>query len=136
MGLSTVGFGLFCHVLWDTSFRHPHDIVVAILPVFALALAMYLLALAAAFWAAFGVEELSSEAGSLRWSRKVLKWTRVKDIPITESTDVKATTPWYGIDNTVQVNTTRKQQRIGERLLRDEALELAHLLRQAVGLGR
>jgi hypothetical protein len=136
MCLSTVMFGLFCEMLWGASIRHPHDVLYATLPMFVLALICYILAIAIGIWGAFGVEELSAHASSLRWTRTALKWTRTSDIPIAEITEIRAITHWHGLDNTVEVNTARKQRRIGDRLLRDEASELAKNLRHAVGLTR
>lgn len=133
MCLSTVMFGFFCNMLWGASIRHPHDVLYATLPMFVLALTCYILALAISVWGAFGVEEVSTKSGSLRWTRTALKWTRTSDIPMAEVTEIRAITHWHG-DNTVEVNTARKQRRIGDRLLQDEASELAKHLRHAVGL--
>jgi hypothetical protein len=134
MCLCTVGFALFCNMLWGASIRHPHDVLYATLPMFILGLVCYILALAIAIWGAFGVEDVSTQASSLRWTRTALKWSRTIDIPIAEITEIKAITPWHRLDNSVEVNTVRQQRRIGGKLLRDEALELAKHLRHAVGL--
>jgi uncharacterized membrane protein len=131
--LSTAMFALFCDMVYGASLRHPND-VLYIFPVFGLGLTCYVLALAIAVWGAFGVEEIVVEAGSLRWTRTALKWSRIRDIPIAEITEIKAITPWYGLDNTVEVTAAGKQQRIGDKLLRDEAVQLAHKLRQAAAL--
>jgi hypothetical protein len=136
MCLSTVMFGFFCNMLWGASLRNPHGGLYVVLPMSALGLACYALALAIGVWGAFGVEEISIEAGSIRWTRTALKWTRASDIPIADITEIRAITPWHGLDNTVEVTAARKQQRIGDRLLQDEALELAQHLRYAVGLTR
>lgn len=134
MCLGTVMFGFFCNMLWDASLRNPHEGLYLVLPMFVLGLMGYVLALAIGVWGAFGVEEISIEAGSLRWTRTALKWTRASDINIADITEIRAITPWHGFDNTVEVTAARKQRRIGERLLRDEALQLTHDLRRAVGL--
>jgi hypothetical protein len=133
MCLGTVMFGFFCNMLWGASVGHPHDVLYATLPMFVLVLSAYILALATGIWGAFGVEEVSTKSGSLRWTRTALKWTRTSDIPLSEITEIRAISHWHG-DNTVAVNTTQKQRRIGDRLLRDEASELAKHLRHAVGL--
>jgi hypothetical protein len=99
-----------------------------------LGLTCYVIAIAIGVWGAFGVEEISVIAGSLQWTRTALGWTRTKVIPLTEITEIKAITPWHGLDNTVEVTAARKQRRIGDKLLRDEAVELAQNLRQATGL--
>ena len=136
MCLCTVGFGLFCNMVWGAFIRHPRDTLFAVLPVFVLGLTGYGLALAIGVWGAFGVEEISTQAGSLRLTRRALKWTRTSEIPMGDITQIKAITPWHGLDNTVEVSTVRTQRRIGDKLLRDEALELAQHLRHAVGLTR
>jgi hypothetical protein len=123
-------------MLWSASLRNSHNIVALILPMWVLGLTMYIIALAIALWGAFGIEELSAPADSLRWTRTVLKWSRTIEIPLSEILEVKAVTPWYGMDNTVQVSTAGKQLRIGKKLLRDEALDIEGHLRHAVGLGR
>jgi hypothetical protein len=134
MCLSTVMFGFFCNMLWGASLRNPHDGLYVVLPVFALGLACYVLAIAIGVWGAFGVEEISVEAGSLRWTRTALKWTRACEIRIADITEIRAITPWHGLDNTVEITVARKQRRIGDRLLHDEALELAQHLSHAVRL--
>jgi hypothetical protein len=136
MCLSTVMFGLFCNMLWGAWLRNPHDGLYAVFPVFALGLVCYVLAIAIGVWGAFGVEDISIEADSLRWTRQALKWTRTCEVRIADITEIRAITPWHGLDNTVEVLSARKQRRIGDRLLHDEALELAQLLRHAVGLTR
>ena len=132
--LCTVAFGLFCNMLWGASMRHPHDVLYATLPMFVLGLTCYILACAIGIWGAFGVEEISTQAGSLRWTRTALKWNRTIDIPIAEITEIRAITPWHRLDSSVEVNTVRQQRRIGDKLLRDEASELAKHLRHAAGL--
>ena len=136
MCLSTVMFGWFCNMLWSASLRNPHDGQYAVLPVFGLGLACYVLAIAVGVWGAFGVEEISIDAGSLRWTRTALKWSRESEIHIADITEIRAITPWHGLDNTVELTAARKQRRMGDRLLRDEAVELAQHLRHAVGLIR
>jgi hypothetical protein len=130
--LSTLTFALFCDTLYG-ALRHRDD-VFYLLPLFALALICYLLALAMAVWGAFGIEQIAVEAGSLRWTLSALKWTRTRHIPTTDVTEIRAITPWHGLNNTVEVTAAGKQQRIGDKLLHDEAVELAKHLRRAVGL--
>src|SRR5581483_10786934 len=98
-----------------------------ILPVFALGLMCYVIAIGMAVWGAFGVEEIVVEAGTLRW-------TRTRIILFTDITAIKAITPWYGLDNTIEITAGGKQRRLGDKLLRDEAIEVAKHLRRAVGL--
>jgi hypothetical protein len=104
--------------------------------VFALGLACYALALAIGVWGAFGVEQIVVEAGSLCWTRTALKWTLTRHYPVAEITEIRAITPWHGLDNTVEVTAAGEQLRIGNKLLHDEATELAQHLRKAVGLAR
>ena len=129
--LSTVFFGLFADMVVRTMLRNPHDWLY-ISPVLLLGLTCYAVALALAAWGAFGVEELTVEEGALRWTRKVLTWSRTREIPASSITTIRAVTPWHGLDNTVEVIADGKQRRIGDKLLRDEASELAHRLGQAL----
>jgi hypothetical protein len=135
MCLSTVMFALFCNTIYGASLRHPHD-AFYFLPVFALGLTCYVLVVTIALWGIFGVEEIVTEAGSLRWTRSILKWNRTSNIPAADITDIRAITPWFGVDNSVEVTAAGKQQRIGDKLLHDEAIELAYHLRRAIGLTR
>jgi len=129
-------FGLFCKMLWEASLQNPHAVLYAVLPVFGLGLACYVLAIAISVWGAFGVEEICIDGGSLRWQRTALKWSRESEIHIADITEIRAITPWHRLDNTVELTTARKRRRIGARLLRGEAVELAQHLRHAVGLTR
>jgi hypothetical protein len=135
MCLMSLGFFLFCDMLFDTSRRHPDDILY-ISPLLVLGLAGYVIGLAIAVWGSFGVEEIVVEAGTLRWARIALKWRRTRDIPISEVTEIRVITPWHGLDNTVEVIARHRRQRIGDRLLQDEAIELTNHLRHAIGLSR
>lgn len=128
--LFSVGFGLFCSAIWDATLQNPND-ALYVLPVFALGLACYALVLAIAVWGIFGVEEVLVEGNAFIWTRRALTWSRVKSIWLDGITRVKAITPWYGMDNTVEVTAVGKSHRIGDKLLRDEALELAQSLRNA-----
>ena len=60
--LCTVGFGLFCNMLWGAAIGRPRDVLYAMLPMFILGLTCYILALAMCIWGAFGVEEVSTHA--------------------------------------------------------------------------
>ena len=133
MCVSTVAFGQFCEMLWGAAVRNPHDSFY-VASILVLGLAFYMLVFATGMWGAFGIEEISTEAGTLRWTRRALNWTRTNDIPLHDITEVKAITSWHRFRNTVEVATARKRRRIGDKLLRDEALELAQHLRRASGL--
>ena len=101
---------------------------------FLVALLGYLLALAIEVWGAFGIERISVEKNALRLTRTAWRRTRTWNIAFSDITEVKAITPWYRMDNSVEVNAARKYLKIGDRLQRDEALELAQALRHTVGL--
>jgi hypothetical protein len=131
--VSTAMFAMFCNMIFDTARRHPEGLGY-ILAMLALGLTGYLIVLAIAVWGAFGVEEIIVEAGALHWKRTALKWSRTRDIPLDCITEIRAITPWHGRDNTVEVTADGAQYQIGDRLLRDEAIELAQHLRRAVGL--
>lgn len=132
---STVVFGLFLKMLAGFATRRPQD-VAYVLPLVALDIAGYILAFAAGVWGAFGIEEIRTEAGTLRWTRRALNWTRVREIPLAEITEIRAITSWHRFRNTVEVTAGRKRRRIGDNLLRDEAVELAQHLRRASGLAK
>jgi len=130
--LSTVFFALFCDMVFGVLKRHPQDILY-FSPLIALGLVSYAIALLIAGWGAFGIEEITIQADTLRWTRRVLRWSCTRNIAIADITEIRAITPWHGLANTVEVRTRRNQQRIGDKLLHDEAIQLAHQLRQAVG---
>lgn len=132
---STIVFGLFSKVLMGFAARRPHDDAY-IFPLIALDLAGYILAFTAGVWGAFGVEEIRTEGGTLRWTRRALNWTRVKEIPLAEITEIRAITSWHRFRNSVEITAGRKRRRIGDNLLRDEAVELAQHLRQVSGLSK
>jgi len=134
MCLSTMAFGVFCDMMWGPLLRYRREAIYTVLPVFALGAACYAIALAMGIWGAFGVEEVLIESGSLQWKRTALKWTHTSNILVTDITRIRAITPWHWLDNTVEISTARKRRRLGDKLLRDEALELAKDLRRAVGL--
>ena len=135
MCLGTVVFSLFCNILFDTARRHP-DNLLYILVVLALGLTCYFIGIAIAVWGAFGVEEIVVKAGAIHWKRTALKWSRTRDIPVERITIIRAITPWHGLHNTVEITMDGNRQQIGDRLLHDEAIELARHLRKAVGLDR
>ncbi len=128
---STIALALFYNMLYGATLLHPGE-ALYILPLFVLGLTGYILALAIAIWGAFGVEEIVMEAGVLRWTCTALKWTRTREIPSVDITEIKAITPWYGLDNTVELTANGRCLTIGDKLLHDEAIQLAHELRQAI----
>ena len=102
-----------------------------VLPLLGLFIGAYLIALWISLWQAFGIEEIVVRDGLLRWKWKVLWFKGELDIPAEEIFDVKAVTPWHG-DNRVEFSAQGRQFRIGEKILQDEATELAQALRRAV----
>ena len=134
--LGTMVFASFCDMMWSGFVRNRHDAYYTILPVLALGVVCYGIALAFGIWGAFGVEEVVVESGSLHWKRTALKWTQTSIILVTDITGITAIAPWHRLDNTVEISTDRKCRRLGDKLLRDEALELANDLRHAIGLTR
>ena len=134
--LSTMAFGLFCDMMWGALLRYRQDGIYTVLPLLALGAACYAIALAMGIWGAFGVEEVLIESGSFQWKRTALKWTHTNNIPVTDIRRIRAITPWHRLDNTVEISTARKHRCLGDKLLRDEALELAKDLRHAIGLTR
>jgi hypothetical protein len=129
--LSTIFFGFFSDTVVRAILRNLHDWLY-ISPLLLLGLTCYAVALALAAWGAFGVEELTVEQGELRWTRRVLRWSRTREIAASNITSVRAVLPWYGLDNSVELIADGKQRRIGDKLLQEEASELAHRLRQAL----
>ncbi len=131
--LITLMFVLAFRALLGAARLHA-DQVLYISPMFALVVLGYVIAIAICIWGAFGVEEIQVESDELRWTRTALKWRRTRHFPKHEISDIRAITPWHGLDNTVEITVGRKQERVGGKLLRDEAIDLAQFLRKAVGL--
>jgi hypothetical protein len=102
-----------------------------VLLLLALLLCIYLIVLWISLWQAFGVEEIVVRDGLLRWKWKVLWLKGELDIPTEEIFDVKAITPWHG-GNRVEFSAQSRQYRMREKILHDEATELAQALRRAV----
>jgi len=134
MCLSTIVFGQFCDMVLGPALRRPHESLYMVLPIFVLGILLYILVFSWGLWGAFGIEEIYTEAGTLRWTRRALNWTRVRDIPLHDITEIKAITSWHRFRNSVEVTAAQKRRKIGDNLLREEALELAQHLRRASGL--
>jgi hypothetical protein len=116
-----------------TPFRHANWPTVALylLPLLALLIGAYLIALWISLWQAFGVEEIVVRDGLLRWKWRVLWLKGELDIPTEEIFDVKAVTPWHG-GNRVEFSAQSRRYRMGEKILHAETIELAQALRRAV----
>lgn len=131
MCFSTVIFAFFARMIWDATLMHPRE-VLYIGPVFLLGLVLYLLTLAYFMWSAFGVEELFLEGRTVRWQLTAVGWTHMKTIPVDEITAIEAITSWHGFDNSVEITSHGSRRRLGDKLLRQEAIELAKSLRHAL----
>ena len=94
----------------------------------------YLLAMQDAFWTAFGIEEISVHAGTLTWVCTALWWKRTKQFLLPDITDVEAVLPWHSLTNRVELVAAGQRHTTGERLLKDETVELALTLKHAAGL--
>jgi len=103
-------------------------------PFLAFLLVWYVIGLRVTVWRAFGVEEVLVKGGFLQWTRTALFWTRKLEVPAKNVADVKAITPWHTLSNRVEFSALGRRRAIGDMLLRDEATELAHELRRAVGV--
>jgi hypothetical protein len=103
-----------------------------LLPLILLAVAYYIV-LRIAIWMAYGREEIVVEGDDLRWTCIAL-WLRDElRAAASEVTEVKAVTPWHG-RNFVELTTRGRTYRIGDPMLRDEAIQLAHAMKAAIGL--
>lgn len=135
MTLSTIGFVFFGHMIIGGAKGHPRDLLY-ISPLLALGFVAYVIALAVCVWGAFGVEEIAVDRNRLHWTRRALLWSRTRVIPVSEITAVQAVVPWHGFANSVEMIALGKRRIIGDKLLSDEATQLASNLRRAVGLLR
>ncbi|HEX7286804.1 MAG TPA: hypothetical protein VF532_11525 [Candidatus Angelobacter sp.] len=84
----------------------------------------------------FGREEIAVDNGVMRWMHQVWWWTSKTEFPNNEISKVEAVTPWHGFENRVEFVTNGHRYKIGSRLLRDEAVELAQALSDAIGTQR
>ena len=100
----------------------------------ALFLLWYVSGLRITVWRAFGVEEVSVKGGLLRWSRTALFWTRKLSVAAKNIADVRAIAPWHALSYRVEFSALGRRWAIGDMLSHDEATELAHELRRAIGV--
>jgi uncharacterized membrane protein len=131
----SAGFVFFCSVLIPPFFRFGFSKeVLILLPFVGFLVLWYLLGLRLGVWRAFGVEEMSVSGGALHWSRTALFWKRDFETATADVTEVRAVTPWHSLSNRVEFTSLGQRHALGDMLLRDEANELAHELRRALGL--
>ncbi|MGC2743544.1 MAG: hypothetical protein WA672_10180 [Candidatus Angelobacter sp.] len=103
-----------------------------LLPIPVLLAIAYYVALRITIWNWFGREEIVVEGGQMRWTSTALWFHHELTAAANEIAEVKAVTPWHG-RNFVKLTTRGRSQRIGDTMLRDEAIQLAHALKAAVG---
>lgn len=85
-------------------------------------------------WALFGVEEVIVQDGTLRWTRTALFWKRRFETATADISRVEAITPWHSLNNCVAFAAHGSRYKIGAKLLREEAIQLASALHHALHL--
>jgi hypothetical protein len=131
----TAAFLYFCYFFTSPFFRRPLSADwLYVLLFLAFVLLWYFVGLRVAGWRAFGVEEIVVHEDTLRWTRIALFWKRRLEIPTREITQVRAVTPWHTLSNRVEFTALGRRRTIGDMLLRDEATEIEHALKKAIGV--
>jgi len=127
----TAGFLIFAWVLISPFFRNPlsSEELVLLAPI-GFILLWYFLAVRIGMWRGFGVEHIVIENGAFSWMRTALFWKRMLELPVTEIAAVETVTPWHDLSNHVEFLARGRRYKIGDMLRRDEAHELADLLRR------
>ena len=105
-------------------------------PFIAFVLWWYVVGVRIAVWRAFGIEQITVDGGLFMWTRTALFWKRKLEIPPAEVTSVKAITPWHALSNRVEFTAADRRRCIGDMLLRDEAMDIAHELSHAIGIAK
>ena len=72
--------------------------------------------------------------GTLRWTKAALFWKRRFETVTAYISSVEAITPWHSLNNRVELTAHGRRYTIGQKLLRDEAIELAAALNHALHL--
>ncbi len=116
----------FRHVGWSRELLY-------LLPLPILLVLPYLIVLRIVIWKAFGQEEILVENGVFRWTCTSLWLSDEFKTPTSNISAVSAVTRWFG-DNHVDFTTQDRTYRMGDKILRDEAVQLAHALKRAIGL--
>jgi hypothetical protein len=128
---------LFAFVAWGLSepFRHVgwSRELLYLLPFPILLILAYLIVLRIVIWKAFGQEEILVENGVFHWTCTSLWLKDELKTPTSEISAVSAVIRWFG-DNRVEFTTQGRTYRVGEKILRDEAIQLAHALKRSIGL--
>jgi hypothetical protein len=135
--VSTAIFVGFCYFIVKTFLRNHYstDPVVVLLFTGMLLVGFvgYSACAAWCFWEAFGKEEILLERGVLRLTRTALWWVRTSRIAAGDISEIAAITPWHG-RNCLEFTAKGRRHKVGEMILRDEAMQVAHELRRALGL--
>lgn len=93
----------------------------------------YYIVLRIVIWNSFGREEIVVEGGELRWTCTALWFNDELTAAANEIAAVKAVTPWHGKCR-VELTTSGHTYRVGDSMLREEAIKLSHALNAALGL--
>jgi hypothetical protein len=133
---ATIGFVLFSSILWET-FKRNHvsgDLLVASLfaGLWLIGLFGYTACMFWCFWNALGVEELSVKNDVVRVKRTALWWKQNLEMASADISEVKAVSDWRG-DSSVEFKIRGKREDFGDRILQDEANQIAMELVRAVG---
>ena len=131
----TFAFGYLCTVFVPAFFRvRSLKDWLCLLPFAGFSVLWYVIVSRFSLWRSFGVEEVILSQGTLQWHRKALWWKRNFEAAQSEITDVISKTPWHALSNHVEFVCRGRSYSIGDMILRDEATEIAHALRSALGL--
>jgi len=131
----TVVFGFMCTV-FVPAFLRVRSLAdgLCVLPIAGFIVLWYAIGYRIFLWRSFGVEEVIVGQGTLHWHRKALWWKRNFEAVQSDIADVIPKTPWHGLSNHVEFVHKGRGYSIGDMILHDEATEIAHALRSALGL--
>lgn len=135
--VSTAIFTGFCYFIVEAflRYRFSPDLVVVLrfIGMLLIGLVGYSACALWCFWKAFGIEEILVEKGVLQLTRTALWCERRSRIAAGDISEIAAITPWHG-RNHLEFTVKGRRHAVGEMILRDEATQIAHELRRAVGL--
>jgi hypothetical protein len=80
----------------------------------------------------FGVDKITVQNGDLHWKSKALWLKQEVNIPVNAISAVRAVTPCHGLQNRVELTVKKGTYKMGEGILRGEAEQLAHVLKQTL----
>jgi hypothetical protein len=134
--LFTIVFGLMGSTFFAPIRRAGWSMdLVYLLPIPVLLAIAYYIFLRITIRNSFGREEIVVEGGQMRWTCTVLWFKDEITVAANEIAEIKAITPWHG-RNFVELTTRGHTYRVGDTILHDEAIQLAHALKASIGLGR